>query len=227
MDAQASKQENIIKAIAVGGGAGYALDLLYKQGCRKLSFLACDTNAYDLRRLSLPCYCLGEAIMKGIVEADHPQIGREAALSSAEDLKRLLADGTQMVVVVACMGGATGTGSAPVIARLAKEMGLAVVGIVTYPFLFDTSMSRTYALEGSNEIDKYVDALSVFYCEELTVNDPYLNVWELFPKIDDVLSRAVEELAGISASEIGKPICAADVKAFYNAGFNIQNFIVK
>lgn len=210
--------------IAVGGGAGRAVDLLNRRGFRAVSFLACDTDGCALQQLSLPCYRLGEGIMKGHVAGGWPKIGYDAAEASAGDIERLLSDGTQLAIVVACLGGGAGTGAAPVIAKIAKKMGLAVVGLLSYPFESETHIARYNAVNGYCEMCDQADSTSMLSNEELLLQEPDLSIREALQKADDVLARAIENLAGISGKD-GQPICAEDVKAFYKAGFYIRNFI--
>ncbi|MDR1335389.1 MAG: cell division protein FtsZ, partial [Tannerella sp.] len=130
--------EKIIKVIGVGGGGGNAVKHMYKEGIHDVSFVLCNTDWQHMKKSDVPVkILLGPTVTKGLGAGNDPIKGRDAALESEPEIRTMLDDGTQMVFITATMGGGTGTGSAPVIARIAREMDILTVGIVTIPFLFE------------------------------------------------------------------------------------------
>lgn len=166
----------IIKAVGVGGGGDNAVNHMYEQGIDKVSFVVCNTDKQALDNSPVPNRLLiGPTTTKGRGAGNKPELAREAAEESAEDIDALFDDGTQMVFITAGMGGGTGTGAAPVVARIARERGLLTVGIVTIPFLFEGQKKILKALDGAEELSKYVDSLLVVNNEQLT---------EIYPDLD-------------------------------------------
>ena len=160
-----NKEQNsdaIIKVIGVGGGGGNAVDHMYGEDIQDVTFLLCNTDRQHLKKCSvINTLCIGEQITRGLGAGNKPERARQAAEESAEDIKRALSDDTRMVFITAGMGGGTGTGAAPVIARIAKEMGILTVGIVTIPFLFEGEKKILQAIRGVEEMSKNVDAMLV------------------------------------------------------------------
>ena len=190
-----STTPSIIKVIGVGGGGGNAVNHMYREGIHDVNFVLCNTDSKALCDSPVPTRLqLGK---EGLGAGNRPARAREAAEESVEDIKRMLDDGTKMVFITAGMGGGTGTGAAPVIAREAKNMGILTVGIVTIPFLFEGNKKIDQALDGVEEISKHVDALLVINNERLREIYPDLNVLSAFEKADNTLSVAARSIAEI------------------------------
>ncbi|MBO5703229.1 MAG: cell division protein FtsZ [Bacteroidaceae bacterium] len=186
---------SIIKVIGVGGGGGNAVNYMYKEGIHDVNFVICNTDSKALSDSPIPVRLqLGN---EGLGAGNRPARAREAAEESIEGIKNMLNDGTKMVFITAGMGGGTGTGAAPVIAREAKSMGILTVGIVTIPFLFEGHRKIDQALDGVEEIAKYVDALLVINNERLREIYPDLNVLSAFERADNTLSVAARSIAEI------------------------------
>ena len=189
------KENTIIKAIGVGGGGGNAVNHMYKQGIHDVSFVLCNTDNQALSDSSVPVLLqLGE---EGLGAGNKPAKARKAAEDSIDAIKEMLNDGTKMAFITAGMGGGTGTGAAPVIARVSKEMGILTVGIVTIPFRFEGKRKIDQALDGVEEMAKNVDALLVINNECLRKIYPDLTVLSAFEKADDTLSVAAKSIAEI------------------------------
>ena len=189
------KENTIIKAIGVGGGGGNAVNHMYKQGIHDVSFVLCNTDNQALSDSSVPVLLqLGE---EGLGAGNKPAKARKAAEDSIDAIKEMLNDGTKMAFITAGMGGGTGTGAAPVIARVSKEMGILTVGIVTIPFRFEGKRKIDQALDGVEEMAKNVDALLVINNERLRKIYPDLTVLSAFAKADDTLSVAAKSIAEI------------------------------
>ena len=190
-----NKENSIIKVIGVGGGGGNAVNHMYKQGIHDVSFVLCNTDNQALSDSSVPVLLqLGE---EGLGAGNKPAKARKAAEDSIDAIKEMLNDGTKMAFITAGMGGGTGTGAAPVIARVSKEMGILTVGIVTIPFRFEGKRKIDQALDGVEEMAKNVDALLVINNERLRKIYPDLTVLSAFEKADDTLSVAAKSIAEI------------------------------
>lgn len=188
----------IIKVIGVGGGGGNAVSHMYEEGIQDVSFVLCNTDRQALDRSSVPeKIILGRMITQGLGAGNKPEKARQAAEESAEELHEMLSDGTKMVFITAGMGGGTGTGAAPVIAKIARDMGLLTVGIVTIPFLFEGEKKILQALNGVEEIAKSVDALLVINNEKLRDIYSDLTVMNAFRRADDTLTTAAKSIAEI------------------------------
>lgn len=188
----------IIKVIGVGGGGGNAVNHMYKEGIHDVTFVLCNTDNQALMRSDVPIkLSLGREITQGLGAGNKPERAMMAAEESKEDIRKMLADGTKMVFITAGMGGGTGTGAAPVIARIAKDMGILTVGIVTIPFLFEGERKIIQALNGVEEIAKNVDALLVINNERLREIYSDLTVMNAFGKADDTLTTAAKSIAEI------------------------------
>ena len=188
----------IIKVIGVGGGGGNAVTHMYKEGIYDVSFVLCNTDNQALNRSDVPVkLLLGKEITQGLGAGNKPERARMAAEESLDDLRNMLSDGTKMVFITAGMGGGTGTGAAPVIARVAKDMGILTVGIVTIPFLFEGEPKIIQALNGVEEIAKNVDALLVINNESLLKIYSDLTMINAFGKADDTLTIAAKSIAEI------------------------------
>ena len=186
---------NIIKVIGVGGGGGNAVNHMYRQGIHDVSFVLCNTDAQALNASKVPVHIqLGK---EGLGAGNRPEKARQAAMETIEDVKHMLDDGTKMAFITAGMGGGTGTGAAPVIAQVSKEMGILTVGIVTIPFKFEGPKKIDQALDGVEEMAKHVDALLVINNERLREIYPEFSVLNAFKKADDTLTVAAKSIAEI------------------------------
>lgn len=189
------RQNSIIKVIGVGGGGGNAVNNMYKQGIHDVSFVVCNTDAQALKDSPVPERLqLGS---EGLGAGNRPEKARLAAEESIDDIKAMLSDGTKMDFITAGMGGGTGTGAAPVIARVSKELGILTVGIVTIPFKFEGDKKIDQALDGVDEMAKHVDALLVINNERLRKVYSDLSLLNGFAKADDTLSVAAKSIAEI------------------------------
>ena len=186
---------SIIKVIGVGGGGGNAVNHMYREGIHDVNFVVCNTDSKALADSPVPVRLqIGK---EGLGAGNRPARAREAAEESVEQIHNMLNDGTKMVFITAGMGGGTGTGAAPVIARVSKEMGILTVGIVTIPFRFEGKRKIDQALDGVEEMAKNVDALLVINNERLRKIYPDLTVLSAFEKADDTLSVAAKSIAEI------------------------------
>jgi cell division protein FtsZ len=186
---------SIIKVIGVGGGGGNAVNYMYNEGIHDVNFVICNTDSKALADSPIPVRLqLGS---EGLGAGNRPARAREAAEESIESIRNMLSDGTKMVFITAGMGGGTGTGAAPVIAREAKNLDILTVGIVTIPFLFEGNKKIDQALDGVEEISKHVDALLVINNERLREIYPDLNVLSAFERADNTLSVAARSIAEI------------------------------
>ena len=190
--------KKIIKVIGVGGGGGNAVTHMYKEGIHDVSFVLCNTDNQALLRSDVPVkITLGQSITEGLGAGNKPKRAEAAALESEDDIRTMLSDGTKMVFITAGMGGGTGTGAAPVIAKVAKEMNILTVGIVTIPFLFEGEPKIIQALNGVEEMNRNVDALLVVNNERLREIYHDLTMTNAFGKADDTLAIAAKSIAEI------------------------------
>ena len=188
----------IIKVIGVGGGGSNAVRNMFRTGIHNVSFAVCNTDMQALQNSPIPKKVqLGQMITEGLGAGNDPVVARKAAEESREEIERLFNDGTKMAFITAGMGGGTGTGAAPVVAEIAKNMGILTVGIVTIPFKFEMTGKIKQALKGVIEISKHVDALLVINNQRLIDMYPKLNVTEGFLLVDDVLTTATKSIAEI------------------------------
>jgi len=186
----------VIKVIGVGGGGSNAVNHMYQEGIHNVTFAVCNADIQDLNSSPVPVKLqIGEALTSGLGCGAKPEKGMKAALESEEKIKSLLSDGTKMVFITAGMGGGTGTGAAPVVARIAKEMGILTVGIVTIPFKFELGNRIKKALEGVAEMKKYVDALLIINNEKLIELYKNMTLDQAFYKADEVLSESAKSIA--------------------------------
>lgn len=209
----------IIKVIGVGGGGGNAVNHMYREGIHDVTFVLCNTDNQALAESPVPVKLqLGKSITQGLGAGNRPDRAREAAEESLDDIKALLSDGTKMVFITAGMGGGTGTGAAPVIARIAKEMDILTVGIVTIPFIFEGEKKIIQALDGVERIAQHVDALLVINNERLREIYSDLTFMNAFGKADDTLSVAAKSIAEIITMRGTVNLDFADVKTILKDG---------
>ena len=189
------RENSIIKVIGVGGGGGNAVNHMYREGIHDVSFVLCNTDNQALNDSPVPVHLqLGK---EGLGAGNKPERARQAAEETIEEITNMLNDGTKMAFITAGMGGGTGTGAAPVIARVSKELDILTVGIVTIPFRFEGDRKIDQALDGVEEMSKHVDALLVINNERLREIYPELTVLDAFGRADDTLSIAAKSIAEI------------------------------
>ena len=209
----------IIKVIGVGGGGGNAVNHMDREGIHDVTFGLCNTDNQALAESPVPVKLqLGRSITQGLGAGNRPERARDAAEESIDDIKEQLNDGTKMVFITAGMGGGTGTGAAPVIARIAKEMDILTVGIVTIPFIFEGEKKIIQALDGVERIAQHVDALLVINNERLREIYADLTFMNAFGKADDTLSIAAKSIAEIITMRGTVNLDFADVKTILKDG---------
>jgi cell division protein FtsZ len=191
-------RSSIIKVLGIGGGGSNAVNHMWKQGIRDVDFIVCNTDAQALNNSPVRVKIqIGESLTEGRGAGNKPEIGRQAALENLEDIVEVLSKNTRMVFLTAGMGGGTGTGAAPVIAKAAQELGILTVAIVTIPFRFEGQLRINQAIEGINELEEYVDSLLVINNEKLREIYGDLKLSEAFARADDILSIAAKGIAEI------------------------------
>lgn len=192
------EQSSIIKVIGVGGGGGNAVNHMYKQGISGVDFIICNTDAQALELSPIPNKVqLGASLTEGMGAGADPSVGENSAVESIEDIKRMLGTNTKMLFITAGMGGGTGTGASPVLAKAAKELGILTVAIVTTPFTFEGKRRRMQADEGLSELKKYVDSYLVISNDRLREIFGNLTMTAAFAKADDILTTAAKGIAEI------------------------------
>ena len=194
------KSKDIIKVIGVGGGGCNAVNNMYHEGIVNVTFAVCNTDSQSLTKSPVPVKI---QLGAGLGAGGDPKKGREAAENNIEDIKRLLDDGTKMVFVTAGMGGGTGTGAAPIVAGVAKSMGILTTGIVTIPFYFEKKKKIIKALKGVEEMRKNVDALLIINNERICdiYSDSEVTVKESFRRADQILSNATKSISELITVE--------------------------
>ena len=189
---------SIIKVIGIGGGGGNAVNHMYNQGIKGVDFVICNTDQQALDISPVPIKIqLGQSLTEGRGAGAIPEIGKSAAIENIEDIKEILGKNTKMVFITAGMGGGTGTGAAPVIAKVAKEMDILTVGIVTVPFGFEGRKRKLQAEEGLEELRQCVDTLLIINNDRLREMFGNLSLGNAFSKADDVLATAAKGIAEV------------------------------
>lgn len=192
------RHKSIIKAIGVGGGGSNAVNHMYNQGIKDVEFIVCNTDVQALNSSPVPGRMqIGAALTQGLGAGADPKKGKEAALESKEDIRNMLNDGTKMVFITAGMGGGTGTGAAPVIAKVAKEMDILTVAIVTAPFSFEGRKKMAAANKGIDELRENSDTVLVILNDKLREIHGNLNVPKAFAEVDNILTRAAKGIVEI------------------------------
>ena len=182
--------QTIIKVIGVGGGGSNAVNHMFRQGINGVEFLVCNTDSQALQISPVPRKIqLGPGLTQGRGAGSIPEVGKQAAIENIDELKNALKENTKMVFITAGMGGGTGTGAAPIIAGVAREMGILTVGIVTMPFSFEGKKRRLHAESGIEEMKKNVDALLVIRNDKLREIHGNLFLTTAFGHADDVLTE--------------------------------------
>jgi cell division protein FtsZ len=202
-------QSSIIKVIGVGGGGCNAVKHMYEQGIKGVDFIVCNTDAQSLQTNPVPIQI---QIGKGLGAGSIPSVGRDSAMENIDKLKKAIDNNTEMIFITAGMGGGTGTGAAPIIAQIAKEMGVLTVGIVTIPFGFEGRKRRQYADEGIKELKNNVDALLIICNDKVRELYGNLKMREAFGKADDILATAAKSIAELITCVGGINVDLEDVK---------------
>lgn len=216
----------IIKVVGVGGGGSNAVQNMFTEGIHNVSFAICNTDSQALNDSKVEVKIqLGELTTEGLGAGNDPTIAKAAALESRAQIEKLFDDGTKMVFVTAGMGGGTGTGAAPVVAEIAKSMGILTIGIVTIPFKFELGNKIKQALKGVAEIAKHVDALLVINNQRLLSIYPQLDIEDGFKKVDEVLTTATKSIAEIITARGKINLDFRDVKkVLENGGVAIMSY---
>jgi cell division protein FtsZ len=215
---------SIIKVLGVGGGGSNAVNHMFKQGIRDVDFVVCNTDIQALAKSPVAIKIqLGQTLTEGLGAGNQPEHGKQAAIESIEEITKLFSQNTKMVFITAGMGGGTGTGAAPVIAKTAREMGLLTVAIVTIPFRFEGPRRFNQAIEGLRELKEHVDSLLVINNEKLREIYGDLPVSEAFAKADDVLTIGARGIAEVITIPGHVNVDFADVKTVMsNSGVAIM-----
>ena len=206
-------QSNVIKVIGVGGGGSNAINHMFQQGIKGVDFVICNTDSQALQNSGVPNKIqLGVNLTEGLGAGANPEIGEQAARESMEDIRRMLDTNTKMVFITAGMGGGTGTGAAPVIAKIAKEMDILTVGIVTMPFQFEGKIRIAQAQKGIENLRNHVDSLVVINNNKLREVYGNLGFKAGFSKADEVLSTASRGIAEVITHHYTQNIDLRDAK---------------
>ncbi|MCC6385345.1 MAG: cell division protein FtsZ [Bacteroidia bacterium] len=214
MDFEQNKvRPSIIKVIGVGGGGSNAVNHMFKHGIKGVEFLVCNTDEQALEISPVPNKIqLGKSLTDGRGAGAIPEIGKNSALENMEDIKRSLGSHTRMVFITAGMGGGTGTGAAPVIAKIARELNILTVAIVTIPFAFEGKKRKIQAEDGVEELKKYVDTLLVISNDKLRETHGNLKIADAFAQADNILSIAARSIAEIISETLHVNVDFADVQ---------------
>ena len=207
--------QSIIKVVGVGGGGGNAVTQMYNEGIKDITFALCNTDSQAMMRSPIP---VKVQLGPGLGAGGKPEVAQKLAEESIEVIKQMFSDKTEMAFITAGMGGGTGTGASPVLARVAKELGILTVGIVTIPFMFEGLFKIVQALKGVEEIKKNVDALLVINNERLRDIYSDLSLPEAFKKADDTLTIAVRSISEIITIPGYINLDFADVKTILKEG---------
>ena len=206
-------QSNVIKVIGVGGGGSNAVNYMYHLGIKGVDFVACNTDAQALQNSPLPNKIqLGVSLTEGLGAGANPEIGERSAIESVDELSRMLATNTKMIFITAGMGGGTGTGAAPVIAKMARDMGILTVGIVTMPFQFEGKTRNDQAELGLAKLRKFVDSIIVINNNKLREVYGDLGFKQGFAKADEVLANASRGIAEVITHHYTQNIDLRDAK---------------
>lgn len=206
-------QSNVIKVIGVGGGGSNAINYMFQQGINGVDFVVCNTDAQALDNSSVPNKVqLGVSLTEGLGAGANPEVGEQSAIESLDDIKRMLDTQTKMVFITAGMGGGTGTGAAPIIAKMAKDMDILTVGIVTIPFQFEGKMRNEQAQKGIERLRSHVDSLIVINNNKLREVYGNLGFKAGFSKADEVLATAARGIAEVITHHYTQNIDLRDAK---------------
>ena len=191
-------KSSIIKVIGVGGGGGNAVNHMYRQGITGVDFIICNTDAQALEFSPIPNKVqLGASLTEGMGAGAQPEVGKNSAIENIDDIKAMLGSTTKMLFITAGMGGGTGTGASPIIAKAAKELGILTVAIITTPFAFEGKRRKMQADDGMEELKKYVDSYLVISNDRLREIFGNLTLGSAFAQADDILTTAAKGIAEI------------------------------
>ncbi|MFD1062122.1 cell division protein FtsZ [Winogradskyella litorisediminis] len=206
-------QSNVIKVIGVGGGGSNAINHMFQQGIKGVDFVICNTDAQALQNSGVPNKIqLGVNLTEGLGAGANPDVGEQSAVESLEDIRRMLDTNTKMVFITAGMGGGTGTGAAPIIAKMARELDILTVGIVTMPFQFEGKMRNEQAQRGIERLREHVDSLIVINNNKLREVYGNLGFKAGFSKADEVLATASRGIAEVITHHYTQNIDLRDAK---------------
>lgn len=206
-------QSNVIKVIGVGGGGSNAVNQMFKKGITGVDFVICNTDAQALNNSPVPNKIqLGVSLTEGLGAGANPEIGEQSAIESIEDIKTMLDSRAKMIFITVGMGGGTGTGAAPIIAKMAKELDLLVVGIVTMPFIFEGKTRNIQAQKGVEKLRQYVDSIVIINNNKLREVYGNLGFKAGFSKADEVLSTAARGIAEVITHHYTQNIDLRDAK---------------
>ncbi|MDB5132430.1 MAG: Cell division protein FtsZ [Mucilaginibacter sp.] len=192
------EKSSIIKVIGVGGGGGNAVNHMYRQGITGVDFIICNTDAQALELSPIPNKVqLGASLTEGMGAGSIPEVGKNSAIENIDDIKQMLGPNTKMLFITAGMGGGTGTGASPIIAKAAREMDILTVGIITTPFAFEGKRRKMQAEEGMEELKKYVDSFLVISNDRLRQIFGNLTLGSAFAQADNILTTAAKGIAEI------------------------------
>ena len=192
------EKSSIIKVIGVGGGGGNAVNHMYRQGITGVDFIICNTDAQALELSPIPNKVqLGASLTEGMGAGSIPEVGKNSAIENIDDIKEMLGSNTRMLFITAGMGGGTGTGASPIIAKAAKELDILTVAIITTPFSFEGKRRKMQAEEGLEELKKYVDSYLVISNDRLREIFGNLTLGSAFGQADDILTTAAKGIAEI------------------------------
>lgn len=210
---------SIIKVIGVGGGGGNAVNYMYSLGLDGVDFIVCNTDQKALKNSTVPTKIqLGPSLTQGLGAGANPEIGQKACQESIEEIKKLLDGTTKMVFVTAGMGGGTGTGAAPIVSKVAKELGILTVGIVTTPFSYEGTKRKRQAEEGINAMRQYVDTILVISNDKLRHLFGNIPTSQAFCKADDILATATKCITDVINSQGHIVVDFADVSTVMRDG---------
>ncbi len=213
----AKQSKSIIKVLGVGGGGGNAVSHMFKQGIVGVDFGICNTDNQALENNPVPVkIALGPSLTEGRGAGSKPETGKEACIESIDEVRTFLEDSTKMLFITAGMGGGTGTGAAPIIAKASKELGILTVAIVTLPFNFEGARRKRHALEGLESLKKNVDAILVISNDKIREIHGDLQLSVAFSNADDVLNTAAKAIAEIIT-----------VPGYVNVDFEDVNFVMR
>jgi cell division protein FtsZ len=192
------EKSSIIKVIGVGGGGGNAVNHMYRQGITGVDFIICNTDAQALELSPIPNKVqLGASLTEGMGAGSIPEVGKNSAIENIDDIKTMLGSNTKMLFITAGMGGGTGTGASPIIAKAARELDILTVGIITTPFAFEGKRRKMQADAGMEELKKYVDSFLVISNDRLRQIFGNLTLGSAFAQADDILTTAAKGIAEI------------------------------
>lgn len=207
------EQPSIIKVIGVGGGGSNAVNHMYKLGIKGVDFVVCNTDSQALEMSPVPRKIqLGASLTEGRGAGSIPEVGKQSAIENIDELKNILRENTKMVFITAGMGGGTGTGAAPIIAGVAKEMGILTVGIATVPFGFEGRKRKTQADLGIEELKRNVDTLLIICNDKLREIHGNLKLTNAFGYADNVLATAAKSIAEVISVTLHINVDFADVQ---------------